>query len=101
MSMTISEFVSDPGRMKGYSEWLHNPMTVELLEMARDHVSTAPLKPVTGESALYNYGMVEGAGLVITLLTKMDELVKQHEITKMLAEDPTYGAAKIVKEKYA
>jgi hypothetical protein len=101
MAMSIEEFVSDVGRMKGYAEWLSNPMTVELLGMARDHVSTAPLKQITGENALYNYGMVEGAGLVITLLTKMDELVKQHKITQMLAEDPTYGADKIVKEKYA
>lgn len=101
MAMTIHEFVSDPGRMRGYTEWLANPMTQELLEMAREYKAPAPLKDVTGENALYNYGMVEGANLVITLLTKMDDLVRQGEIAKALAEDPTYGAADILKEKYS
>ena len=101
MAMTIAEFVSDPGWMKGYSEWLSNPMTTELIEMAREHVTTAPLKVVTGENALYNYGMVEGGNLVITLLTKMDALVRQQEIVDQLSQDPTYGADEILKEKYA
>ena len=100
MAMSIAEFVSDKERMKVYGQWLADPVTAELLEMAREYRAPAPLKAVTGENALYQYGMTEGANLIITLLTKMDELVKQGEIAKMMAEDPDYGAKDILNEKY-
>ena len=101
MAMSIAEFVSDEGRLKGYGEWLKNPMTQELLDMAREYRAPAPLKNITGESALYQYGLTEGANLIITLLTRMHELAKQKEVAALLAQDPTYGAEKIMKEKYA
>lgn len=100
MAMSIKEFVSDAGRMKGYGDWLANSMTRELLELAKEHVCAGPLKQVSGENALYQYGIVEGATLILTLLSRMDELVRQQEIADLMSEQPTYGAERIVKEKY-
>lgn len=99
MPIPIAEFVSDPELMKGYREWLKNPMTQELLEMAKAHVYPMPLKVVTGENALYYYGINEGANTIIMLLTKMDELVRQQQVAELLAEEPDYGARKIMEER--
>jgi hypothetical protein len=98
-AMSIQEFVSDKGRMKADSDWLNDPVTQEMLAMAREYKAPSPLKSVSGENALYQYGMVEGANLVLTLLTRMEDLVKQQQMTEMLSEPPDYGAADILKEK--
>lgn len=97
---TLQEIAGNPDLLKGYTEWLANPITRMVLDMARNMAVPATLRTLTGESALYNYGFVEGMNAVISMIGDVQKFAELETKVRLAAEAPDYGVATILKEKY-
>lgn len=100
---TIAQFVKNPAALDAYKKWLAEPMTQEMLEMAR--TMSAPLGlPVserTGERALYYAGQTDGSRAIYDLLSNLSGYVEQQLATARaegLLKEADYGWQAVQKE---
>lgn len=112
--MTIQEFFSDPSRAKAYQEWLSNPITQRVLDIAKHHARPMRLDMTAGqgtslsEQALFGHGFNIGQTGMLSLVSEMDkhaEALKLQDQYQTQALFSDYGArqevAKVKKGRIA
>ncbi len=87
--------VSDPAFCEAYANWLNNPVTLRVLELARDAAKPASLPSAKAEEALYYSGQIDAIANYENAITSMVLQVKRFVALK----DPkvlqaNYGALK-------
>ena len=102
---TLAQFVENPESLTSYKSWLSQPMTQEMLELAKSLAEPAPLpeKQRTGEQALYHAGYFAGAYAIYKMLANLDEFVEQ-QLTMARAEgllkETDYGWSEVRKAQH-
>lgn len=100
---TVAQFVSNPASIQAYKAWRAEPMTQEMIELARGLAEPAPIPPdhQTGERALYHSGFIAGAFSIYKMLANLDEFVEQQVAmarAQGLLKEADYGWSEKMKE---
>ncbi len=98
----VLENYRNPAFLEAYNEWLKNPVTVRMLQLAKSSARPIGLPSATGEAALYYSGQIDAIESMMTFLSEFDSLCKRHleyAAANSAKLESTYGVPKKFDEK--